>query len=302
MYIYIYTHTYFFLKYVIGRLLNFSLYDILHFKFRTLRIKHFHDFNMSRGLSYGSCFKRYFVQQKYTNPQRSRLCRWIHRSSALSRASATDANTVEERIDGTVAQKKSLKLWMRDLKTGPSLSDFLSSSAVEIPIEEPVPYVPKIRAENQKGFSHIFTIDFFIFILVCIQCFVTDIFLIPCLMLVYFEIYGCQMNVNDADIVWSVLRSHGYRHTDSLDDADIVLLITCAIRDSAEQKVWNKLEHLNSLKKKRKHLGLPMKIGLLGEFGYNINLYNVITHNQNTTSTYTKFNFYIRLYGGALKD
>lgn len=120
----------------------------------------------------------------------------------------------------------------RNIRDGPSLKDFLSPSVVDIPSEKPVPYVQDIRGENQK---------------------------------VYFEIYGCQMNVNDADIVWSVLKSHGYKHTRSLDDADIVLVVTCSIRDNAEQKVWNKLEHLNGLRNKRKRIiGPPMKIGLLG--------------------------------------
>lgn len=86
---------------------------------------------------------------------------------------------------------------------------------------------------------------------------------------VYFEIYGCQMNVNDADIIWSVLRSHGYKHTQCLDDADIVLLVTCSIRDNAEQKVWNKLENLNGIRNKRRRMtGLSMKIGLLGKLNW----------------------------------
>lgn len=85
--------------------------------------------------------------------------------------------------------------------------------------------------------------------------------------LVYFEIYGCQMNVNDADIVWSILKSHGYGYTQSLDDADIALLVTCSIRDNAEQKVWNKLENLNGVRnKRRKKFGARnLKIGLLGK-------------------------------------
>ncbi|RLU23079.1 hypothetical protein DMN91_005357 [Ooceraea biroi] len=120
------------------------------------------------------------------------------------------------------------------IKDAPSLKDFLASSiAVDVtPSEEAIPYVQDIRGENQK---------------------------------VYIKIYGCQMNVNDADIIWSILKSHGYKHTQSLDDADIVLLVTCSIRDGAEQKIWNKLETLNHMKKKKKAiLGSSMKIGLLG--------------------------------------
>ncbi|XP_076278114.1 CDK5RAP1-like protein isoform X2 [Lasioglossum baleicum] len=79
--------------------------------------------------------------------------------------------------------------------------------------------------------------------------------------LVYFEVYGCQMNVNDTEIIWSVLKSHGYQKVDAINKANIVLLVTCSIRDSAEQKVWNKLDALNGIRRKAKN---KMKIGLLG--------------------------------------
>lgn len=79
------------------------------------------------------------------------------------------------------------------------------------------------------------------------------------------------MNVNDTDIIWSILKSHGYKHTQSIDDADIVLLITCSIRDNAEQKVWSKLEILNSIRNKKRRMSMSsMKIGLLGKFFINI--------------------------------
>ncbi|XP_014212913.1 CDK5RAP1-like protein [Copidosoma floridanum] len=77
---------------------------------------------------------------------------------------------------------------------------------------------------------------------------------------VYLEVYGCQMNVNDAEIISGILREHNYNLSNAIVDADIVLLVTCAIRDGAEQKVWNKLQILKSLKKKR----FISKIGLLG--------------------------------------
>ena len=75
------------------------------------------------------------------------------------------------------------------------------------------------------------------------------------------------MNINDADIIWSILKSHDYKHTQSIEDADIVLLVTCSIRENAEQKVWNKLEELNGIRKKRKRISMSsMKIGLLGKY------------------------------------
>lgn len=54
---------------------------------------------------------------------------------------------------------------------------------------------------------------------------------------VFFEVYGCQMNVNDTEIVWSILKSNDYLKVDDVNDADVVLLITCAIREKAESKV-----------------------------------------------------------------
>lgn len=54
---------------------------------------------------------------------------------------------------------------------------------------------------------------------------------------VFFEVYGCQMNVNDTEIVWSILKNNGYEKVDSATSADVVLLMTCAIREKAETKV-----------------------------------------------------------------
>ncbi|CAG8720210.1 12822_t:CDS:2, partial [Racocetra persica] len=75
----------------------------------------------------------------------------------------------------------------------------------------------------------------------------------------YIEVYGCQMNVNDTEILMSILNSSGYQKTDRLEDADIVFLVTCAIRDKAENKIWHRLNVLKSMKKNQKPL-----IGVLG--------------------------------------
>lgn len=77
---------------------------------------------------------------------------------------------------------------------------------------------------------------------------------------VFIEVYGCQMNVNDTELVYSILLKNGFQKSDTIDDADVVLLQTCAIRDSAEQKIWARLRDLRQLKRSRKHL----KLGLLG--------------------------------------
>ncbi|XP_059184306.1 CDK5 regulatory subunit-associated protein 1 [Centropristis striata] len=81
---------------------------------------------------------------------------------------------------------------------------------------------------------------------------------------VYFETYGCQMNVNDTEIAWSILQRNGYERTVDLKEADVVLLVTCSIREKAEQTIWNRLKHLTAMKKKRLKTQTPMKIGILG--------------------------------------
>nr|XP_020448706.1 CDK5 regulatory subunit-associated protein 1 [Monopterus albus] len=81
---------------------------------------------------------------------------------------------------------------------------------------------------------------------------------------VYFETYGCQMNVNDTEIAWSILQKKGYQRTLTLNEADVVLLVTCSIREKAEQTIWNRLQHLTAMKKKRLKTHTPMKIGILG--------------------------------------
>jgi len=75
------------------------------------------------------------------------------------------------------------------------------------------------------------------------------------------ETYGCQMNVADSEVVASVMQMAGYETTDSLDDADAVFLNTCSVRDNAEQKIYRRLEALNSLKNKRSG---KLIIGILG--------------------------------------
>ena len=77
---------------------------------------------------------------------------------------------------------------------------------------------------------------------------------------VFVETYGCQMNVSDTEIVLGVLHQSGYDRADAIEDADVVLLNTCAIRDNAEKKIHERLRHLNYFKKKREN----MVIGVLG--------------------------------------
>ncbi|XP_075552499.1 mitochondrial tRNA methylthiotransferase CDK5RAP1 isoform X1 [Dermacentor variabilis] len=82
---------------------------------------------------------------------------------------------------------------------------------------------------------------------------------------VHFETYGCQMNVNDTEVAWSLLRDAGFERTNSASEADVVLIMTCAIREGAEGKIWSKINQLKTLKKLRKSDKCgPLQIGILG--------------------------------------
>lgn len=79
---------------------------------------------------------------------------------------------------------------------------------------------------------------------------------------VFFEIYGCQMNNSDTEIVWSILQSNNYERTEKLDQANVILLVTCSIREGAEQRIWTRLRQLAAMKRDlAKH---DLQIGVLG--------------------------------------
>lgn len=63
--------------------------------------------------------------------------------------------------------------------------------------------------------------------------------------------YGCQMNKCDSEVLASILEEHGYTHIDDFQDADVLLLNTCSVRDTAERKVLGRLERLKQVKEKR---------------------------------------------------
>lgn len=76
----------------------------------------------------------------------------------------------------------------------------------------------------------------------------------------YIESYGCAMNFSDSEIVASILSDQGYNTTQSLEDADLVLVNTCSIRDKAEQTIRKRLEKYNAVKR----INSKMKVGVLG--------------------------------------
>ncbi|XP_072917698.1 mitochondrial tRNA methylthiotransferase CDK5RAP1 [Hemitrygon akajei] len=130
---------------------------------------------------------------------------------------------------------------LASLSDGPGLREFLRSSAgsgaavtVKCPEEESPP--PYLNGEPEPAGDRT----------------------------VYFETYGCQMNVSDTEIAWSILQKNGYKKVNSCAEADVILLVTCSIREKAEQTIWNRLKQLTALKSKRAKSQVPLKIGILG--------------------------------------
>uniref|UniRef100_UPI00402868F8 tRNA (N6-isopentenyl adenosine(37)-C2)-methylthiotransferase MiaB n=1 Tax=Candidatus Cryptobacteroides bacterium TaxID=3085639 RepID=UPI00402868F8 len=68
---------------------------------------------------------------------------------------------------------------------------------------------------------------------------------------IYIETYGCQMNVGDSEVIFSILGKEGYERTESMDDADVILANTCSVRDNAEQRIWGRIDVFHKQKEKR---------------------------------------------------
>ena len=68
---------------------------------------------------------------------------------------------------------------------------------------------------------------------------------------IYIETYGCQMNVGDSEVIFSILGKEGYERTESMDEADVILANTCSVRDNAEQWIWGRIEVFHKQKEKR---------------------------------------------------
>lgn len=76
----------------------------------------------------------------------------------------------------------------------------------------------------------------------------------------YIETYGCQMNVSDSQVVAALLADSGYEPCQSLEEARVILINTCSIRENAEQRVWGRLDVFRQLKRRNPEL----RVGVLG--------------------------------------
>ncbi|MEO8840560.1 MAG: tRNA (N6-isopentenyl adenosine(37)-C2)-methylthiotransferase MiaB [Kofleriaceae bacterium] len=81
---------------------------------------------------------------------------------------------------------------------------------------------------------------------------------------VYVETYGCQMNVADSDLIGSVLATAGYATTDRADQADVMIINTCAVREKAEDRVIARARELGAIKRKRPGVVLAI-VGCMAE-------------------------------------
>ena len=78
----------------------------------------------------------------------------------------------------------------------------------------------------------------------------------------YIETYGCQMNVNDTEVIFAILEKAGYTRTEVLEEADLVMANTCSIRDNAEQRIWGRIDVFNTKRKKGAYIGI---VGCMAE-------------------------------------
>ena len=76
----------------------------------------------------------------------------------------------------------------------------------------------------------------------------------------YIETYGCQMNVADTEVIFSILGKAGYERTEDMGAADVIMANTCSVRDNAEQRIWGRIEQFNLQRKARK----GVLVGILG--------------------------------------
>ena len=81
----------------------------------------------------------------------------------------------------------------------------------------------------------------------------------------YIETYGCQMNVADSEVVAAVMETTGATLAERADEADVILLNTCSIRDNAEQRVTHRLEEIQALRRKQEKKALIGVIGCMAE-------------------------------------
>jgi tRNA-2-methylthio-N6-dimethylallyladenosine synthase len=85
-------------------------------------------------------------------------------------------------------------------------------------------------------------------------------------MKIFLETFGCQMNEYDSELIRSILRSHQHTFVENLDQAEVALLNTCAIRENAHERIYHRLDDLRGMKRRQKNL----VVGVLGCMAQNL--------------------------------
>ena len=83
----------------------------------------------------------------------------------------------------------------------------------------------------------------------------------------FIKTYGCQMNVYDSLRMQDLMSPHGYETTEIVDDADLVILNTCHIREKASEKMYSELGKIRQLKEKKAKNGSAMTVAVAGCVG-----------------------------------
>ncbi|XP_067616745.1 CDK5RAP1-like protein [Eurosta solidaginis] len=179
------------------------------------------------------CVNRYGKALQVINLQRSAS---IWRSPILCQ----NVHTPVESDSASIKSKEVRKTFLEKVSAGPGLLEFFNVKPVQTHMDSKINHgemhVPYLLPQNYNGEGR----------------------------KVFFEIYGCQMNTNDTEVVWAILQQNGYQRCQDVQKADVIMLITCAIRDGAEQKIWNRLKHLHAMKDRRSAKRGPLQITVLG--------------------------------------
>ena len=91
--------------------------------------------------------------------------------------------------------------------------------------------------------------------------------------LYYTITYGCQMNESDTERIIGQLEELGYKPAENMEDADIVIMNTCSVRQNAEEKVYGKIGEIKKLKEKKNLFLLKVRSNLVGDYSHEFNLF-----------------------------
>ncbi|GFR33668.1 mitochondrial tRNA methylthiotransferase CDK5RAP1 [Trichonephila clavata] len=129
---------------------------------------------------------------------------------------------------------ENIEKFKEKISKGPSLSNFITNNP-NLSVVDDVDYPPYLTSENNASRK------------------------------IYVETYGCQMNVSDTEIIYSILKNAGFEIVKDINDTDVIFIMTCAIREGAEQKIWSRLNYFKTVKRKHDVMHAhKMKIGVLG--------------------------------------